>query len=224
MEIETGVKFTYKQFETINIDRSLSGDNRTDFTYWVVPRFSLRPKKWIEIGQEYEIKMEFTDFTFRENENFLDRTTIMNTTANFNLFMRRLLLGIRHSYLFTDTGSYLRPEGGGERLYGRTSENFEHRFNFRFEYAPTKGMSVFSNSNYRFQQSNRLGFEEGRRVTTDKRFYDSGELQVGIKRGTKITESGTINLNIAWVRRFGPNLTPERREFWEVDMNMTVNF
>jgi hypothetical protein len=26
------------------------------------------------------------------------------------------------------------------------------------------------------------------------------------------------------VKRFGPNLSPERREFWEVNLNAEINF
>ncbi len=222
LNIRAGVKFTYKQYETINIDRSLSGDNRTDFTYWVVPRFTLRPTDWFEIGQEYEIKMEFTDFTFYENENYLDRTTIMNTNARFRFF--RSHLGIKHRYQFIDTGSYLRPPDGSERLYGRTSESFEHRFSFRYEYMPVTDFTLFTYSNYRFQESNQLGDMDGTKGVVSTRYYDSGEMMLGFSRIAKVTDSGKVDLNVGWVRRFGPNLTKERREFWEIDMNVEIKF
>ncbi|MCK4549483.1 MAG: hypothetical protein KAU49_04915 [Candidatus Krumholzibacteria bacterium] len=222
LDILAGVKFTYKQRETINIDRSLSGDNRTDFTYWVVPRFTLRPSGWFEIGQEYEIKMEFTDFTFKDNENYLDRTTIMNTKAKFKFF--RSHLGITHRYQFIDTGSYLPPPEGGERLYGRTNESFEHRFDFRYDYQPVTDFTLFTHANYRFQENNRLGEVNGQVGVVDTRYYDSGQMTLGFNRLAKLTEYGKVDLNVAWVRRFGPNLTRERREFWEIDMNVKINF
>jgi hypothetical protein len=220
--IDAGVKFTYKQYETINIDATLSGDNRTDFTYWVVPRFTLHPALWFEIGQEYEIKMEFTDFSFYEDENYLDRTTIMNTRAKFKFL--RSHLGITHRYQFIDTGSYLVPPEGGERLYGRTSESFEHRFDFRYEYMPVTDFKIYTYSNYRFQESNRLGAVNGGTGVVSTRYYDSGEMTLGFNRLTRITENGKIDLNVGWVRRFGPNLTEERKEFWEIDMNAEIKF
>ncbi len=222
LNIRAGVKFTYKQYETINIDRSLSGDNRTDFTYWVVPRFTLIPADWFEIGQDYEIKMEFTDFTFKENENFLDRTTIMSTHAKFRFL--RSHLGIKHRYQFIDSGSYLSPPDGSERLYGRTNESFEHRFDFRYEYMPVKEFTLFNYSNYRIQESNRLGEVDGEMGVVSTRHYDSGQMTLGFSRTTKVTDSGKIDLNVGWVRRFGPNLTKERREFWEIDMNVEIKF
>lgn len=221
--ITAGVKFTYKQNQTINIDRTLSGDNRTDFVYWVVPRFSLSPTPWFEIGQDYEIKMEFTDFSFNDDENYLDRTTIMNTKAGFRFYRSRL--GIVHRYQFIDTGSYLVPPEGGEREYGRTNESYEHRIDFRFDYMPVTDFTLFTYSNYRFQESNRLGEVAGGGVGVVKtNYYDSGQMMLGFSRLARLGNFGKVDLNVAWVRRFGPNLTPERKEFWDIDMNMEINF
>ncbi len=222
LNIKAGVKFTYRQYETINIDQSLSSDNRTDYTYWVVPRFTLLPADWFDIGQEYEIKMEFTDFAFNENENYLDRTTIMLTRAKFRFY--RSNLALTHRYQFIDTGSYLLPPDGGERLYGRTEERYEHGLSFRYEYTPVLDFTLYSVSNYRFQETNRLGEVDGGMGVVSTRFYDSGEMTLGVKRKTKVTDSGKVDFDIGWVRRFGPNLTPERREFWQIDMNLEINF
>lgn len=221
-DILAGVKFTYKQYQTINIAPSLSGDNRVDYTYWVSPRFTLRPSDWFELGQEYEIKMEFTEFTFKEDENYLDRTTIMNTTARFKFYKARL--SVRHRYQFIDTGSYLEPPDGGERLYGPTSESYDQRMDFRLDYTPVTDFTIFSYSNYRFQESNRLGAVNGSVGVISSNFYDSGEMMLGVSRTTKVTKHGKFDFNIAWVKRFGPNLTPERREFWDIDMNVEINF
>ena len=222
LDIKAGVKFTYRQYQTINIDASLSDDNRTDYTYWVVPRFLLRPTDWFEIGQDYEIKMEFTDFIFNENENYLDRTIVMSTKANFSIPASHF--SIKHMYRFIDTGSYLHPPDGSERLYGRTNESFEHRLTFRYEYVPVKDFTIYSHSNYRFQESNRLGEVGGTKGIISTRLYNSGEMALGLSRTTQLTKSGKADLNIGWVRRFGPNLTKERREFWDIDVNVVINF
>ncbi|MDD3643240.1 MAG: hypothetical protein PHQ19_07260 [Candidatus Krumholzibacteria bacterium] len=222
-KIKAGVRFTYKQYETINIDATISGDNRTDFTYHVVPRFSIAPANWLTLGQEYEIKMEFTDFTFNENENFLDRTTIMSTDAKLR-FYRPLILSIGHRYMFTDTGSYLRPPSGGERLYGRSSENYEQRLDISVDYEPVKDFKFYLYTNYRFQEANRLGYVDGDLAVMSSRTYDSGEMNLGVERKTAIARYGSVDLGIGWVKRFGPNLTPERKEFWNVDMSVVLNF
>lgn len=222
-DISTGVKFTFRRYETINIDQGLSGDNRTDYTYWVVPRLSFKPAAWLTLSQEYEIKMEFADFTFKDNENFLNRTTVLNTDARMR-FYRPLTFSIRHRYIFTDTGSYLRPATGGDRLYGRTNESYENRVDFSLDYAPVQDFKFFASSNYRFQETNRLGHRDGSLVVTGSNTYDSGEMSLGFSRRTVLPARGRADLDIRWVRRFGPNLTPERREFWRIDMDVGFNF
>jgi hypothetical protein len=146
----------------------------------------------------------------------------MVTRATFWFY--RSIMKIDHRYQFVDTGSYLEPPGGGERLYGRTNESFEHRIDFRYEYTPTPDFSIFTRSNYRFQESNRLGEVDGGLGVVSSRYTDSGEMRLGASRAAKVTEYGKVDLNVAWVKRFGPNLTPERREFWEVDCNVVITF
>ena len=73
-------------------------------------------------------------------------------------------------------------------------------------------------------ESNRLGEVDGTKGIVSTRFYDSGEMSLGLSRTTQLTKSGKADLNIGWVRRFGPNLTKERREFWDIDLNVVINF
>jgi hypothetical protein len=49
-------------------------------------------------------------------------------------------------------------------------------------------------------------------------------MSLGVERKTLVGKYGTIDLGIGWVRRFGPNLTPERREFWNINMDMVFDF
>lgn len=221
--ITTGVKFTFNQYETINIDATLSADNRTDYTYWVIPNFTVRPAPWITIGQEYQIKSEFTDFTYDKDENDLNRTTIMETDANLNFYLP-LRLMMRHRYVMKDKGSYLVPEGGGEREYGRTDENFENRLDINMDYEPVEDLTFFAYSNFRFQEANLLGEVDGGTGVVSSSTYESGEIRLGVQRTKDLGDRGGIDLDIGWVKRYGPNLTPERREFWDMTANVEIKF
>ncbi len=221
--VHTGVKFTYNQYETINIDATLSGDNRTDYTYWVIPNFTVTPARWITIKQEYQIKSEFTDFTYDEEENYLNRTTIMETDAKMN-FYRPLRLEMRHRYMMKDKGSYLVPEGGGERQYGRTDENLEHRLDINLDYEPVEDLNFFTYTNFRIQEQNLLGEVDGGVGVVSSRSYESGEIRLGVQRSRDLGDRGKVDLNIGWVKRYGPNLTEERKEFWQIDANVEINF
>lgn len=207
--------------ETINIDRSLSGDNRQDYLYWLSPEISIRPAQWLDLSQKYAIKIEYTDFIYKDDENYLNRTTSMTTEAKF-IVMRPLLFNFRHIYLMKDSGSYLQREGG--RKYNRNGENFEHGLFLAARYRPTLEISFLAEVDFRIQESNRLGFVAGEKVVVSSNVYESGGMKLGIKRERSFWENGSLDFDINYVRRFGPYISPERREYWEIDSSIAFNF
>ncbi len=219
--IDTGVDLGFTRYETVNIDATISGDNRVDFLYRAEPTITITPFKWLRISQKYDVKIEYTEFTYVQEDNYLDRTTTLRTDADFTIFPT-LTFRFGHSYIMKDTGSYL--PSGKNKYYNRTDENVENRINMNLNYTPAVDLDLFVQADFRDQQKNRLGVEEGRRVVTSASEVESGGFKAGFRRNSKLTESGSLDLDIAWVRKFGPYLTPERREFWEVNANLTIYF
>jgi hypothetical protein len=207
--------------ETINIDRTLSGDNRVDYQYRVGPKIQLRPSDWLDLSQEYMIRIEYTDFVYKENENYLDRTTTMITNANIKV-LRPLSLNIRHVYLMRDSGSYLLRDG--IRKYNRDGENFEYGLFFRAQYRAMINLDFSVEADFRTQENNRLGFQEGKKVVVSSIIYDSGGLKLGVARRRTFWGNGKIDLDINYVRRFGPYLSVERREYWIVNSSIAYTF
>ncbi len=207
--------------ETINIDRTLSGDNRVDYQYRVGPKIKLRPSDWLDLSQEYMIRIEYTDFVYKENENYLDRTTTMITNANIRV-LRPLRLNIRHVYLMRDSGSYLLRDG--IRKYNRDGENFEYGLFLKAQYSAMVDMNFIVEADFRTQENNRLGFKEGEKIVVNSIVYDSGGLKLGVVRRRKFWEDGRIDLDINYVRRFGPYLSAERREYWVVNSSIAYTF
>jgi hypothetical protein len=54
--------------------------------------------------------------------------------------------------------------------------------------------------------------------------YESGGLRLGIKRERKFWKSGSLDFDINYVRRFGPYISPESREYWDIDSSIAFNF
>ena len=207
--------------ETINIDRTLSGDNRIDYQYRIVPKIYLDPAGWLNLSQEYMIKIEYTDFVYKENENYLDRTTTMITSANIKV-LRPLALLVKHSYLMRDSGSYLLRDG--IRKYNRDGENLDYGLSFKAQYQAMKDLSFIAEADFKTQESNRLGFQEGEKVVVSSTLYDSGGMKLGVKRKSTFWGSGKIDLDINYVKRFGPYLSAERREYWIINSSIAYTF
>jgi hypothetical protein len=209
------------RYETINISSTLSGDNRIENKYQVGPRFSLRPASWLSLSQDYIVKIEFTDFVYTQDKNYLNRTTSLNTRANFNVF-RTLVFDFVHGYLKKDTGSYLMRAAG--RRYSPSNETFEHSLDLAAKYQVTADFLVKVEGDFRIQRSNVIGSLNGRKIIAATTIYESGGTRFGFTRTKKFGERGGISLDVAYVRNYGPYITPERKEYWEADSELTLKF
>jgi hypothetical protein len=77
---------------------------------------------------------------------------------------------------------------------------------------------------FKTQENNRLGFIEGEKVIASSTVYDSGGLKIGVNRKRTFWKKGKINLDINYVKRFGPYLSVERREYWIVNSSIDYTF
>ena len=219
--IRVEIDGTMTRNETINIDRTLSGDNRVDYLYYLAPKIVIQPTQWLDLSQKYSVKIEYSDFVYKDDENYLNRTTSMVTEARFAV-MRPLIFNFRHIYMMKDSGSYLLRDG--TRKYNRSGENFEHGLFLDTQYRYSPELSFLAEVDFRIQESNRLGFIAGEKVVVSSNVYESGGLKLGIKRERKFWRNGNLDFDISYVRRFGPNISPERSEYWDIDTSIAFNF
>jgi hypothetical protein len=221
--VSAGVRMQTNRYETINIDASVSGDNRVDYQYLVVPQVSVKATNWVTVTQEYTIKIDYTDFTYTANKNYLNRTTQLNTTGSFTI-STPLRFVVRHAYYMNDTGSYL-SHPDGRRLYTPNNENREHALYFDMNYEPIPAaFALRASADFAIQRVSYLGTRNGRRVVTGHDIFESGGLMVGFSRHKKIASAGEVTLDIGYNRRYGPNITKERKEYWDIDSAVVLNF
>lgn len=219
--VSVDVNGAVERYETINIDATLSGDNRVDYLYRLGPVIRLKPARWINLAQDYTLKIEFTDFTFNEDKNYLNRTTTVNTKAEMAPFRGTAFL-FRHTYMFKDTGSYLRRDG--RDVYSPNSMNVEHTLYFDLKYAIMADLAIKAVADFRNQENGTYGLKQGKRAIVRTVEYSSGGLRLGFERKKQIGRYGEIDLDIAWVRNYGAFITEERKEFWAVDSAVNLKF
>ena len=220
-KVSTDVKMTVDRYETINIDNTLSRDNRVDYKYQVGPTITVGPAAWVSISQDYILKIEYTDFVFTENKNYLNRTTSLNTRANFKIFSA-LRLGFMHGYFMRDTGSYL-MRGAGRR-YSPTNDTRDNTLGLDFSYEVSPGFDMKIRSDFSIQRNQVFGSKEGRKIVVSTSTVESGGMRAGFTRTKKFGESGDINLDISYMRYYGPYITPENREYVEANSTITLKF
>jgi len=219
--VDTNVEIVASRYETRNIDASLSSDNRVEYIYRVMPGLAIKPYSWLSLTQDYEVKIEYTEFSFDENRNYIDRTTVLATSANITP-VKSLVLGFKHRYDMRDTGSYYRV--GGEDRYNRSSEDFKHELSLDVDYKPVSFLDLFSRTFFRTRKNNILGVEEGERIIRNSNIYDSGTLKLGFSGNREVMTGGEMKLDVAYVNNFGYRISEAMKEYWEVDMKIEVEF
>jgi hypothetical protein len=220
-KIATNVRMEGYRYETVNIARDYSIDNRVDYRYQVGPSVTFRPTGWLTIAQDYMVKIEYTDFVFTSDKNYLNRTTTLNTTASFAVFPS-FAFGFRNSYIMRDTGSYL--DRGAGKLYSPTGNTRENTLGLSANYQIAVDFSVRAETEFRLQTNDIYGAADGRRIVASSTLYESGGMRVGFVRSRKLGNLGNLTLDVDYLRNYGPYITPERKEYVEADAQATLNF
>ena len=219
--INTGVSAMVSRYETRNIDATQSGDNRVDFLYQVIPQVSVKPAKWLTISQQYTIKIEYTNFVYTADKNYLNRTTSLSTNAGFVL-SPQFSFSLTHSYYMKDTGSYL--SSGAKKLYDPNNRNTDHKLFIDLQYNPVTTFGIRALGDFSFQRSDNLTSENGHRVIFSSSDFQSGGMLLGFTHNRKIGQNGEIKLDIAYNRRYSPGISAERREYWDADSQIVLGF
>ncbi len=220
--VETTVDVEASKYDIINIDASLSSDNRARYIYRLLPVIMIRPREWLDLTQRYEVKIEYTEYTFDENRNFIDRTVGVETDAGVSFPGKKISFGFNHRYNMRDTGSYLDFEG--ERRYNRSSEDLRHEFRLKMNYLPVDYLRFSTDNTLRFRESNSLGVEDGVRVVTGSRTYESGTFRIGVKGKKDVMFGANLDLNLYYIRNFGERITKEMREYVDAKMSLSYQF
>ena len=220
--LETSVDIEASKYDIINIDASLSGDNRTRYIYRLLPVIMMRPREWLDLTQRYEVKIEYTEYTFDENRNFIDRTVGVETDAGVSFPGKRISFSFNHRYNMRDTGSYLNFEG--EQRYNRSSEDFRHEFRLKMNYLPADYLRFSTDNTLRYRKSNSLGVEDGERIITGSRTYESGTFRIGVKGKKDVMFGASLDLDLYYVRNFGERITREMKEYVDAQMSVSYRF
>jgi hypothetical protein len=121
-----------------------------------------------------------------------------------------------------DTGSYLQREAG--KRYSPTSDTREHSLDLMLGYEVFSGFTLNVDNGYKIQYNDVFGAVNGRKVTLYTTTFQSGGLRTGFTRKITYGEIGEIALDVAYVRNYGPYITPERKEYVEANSAITLKF
>ncbi|MEJ2722169.1 MAG: hypothetical protein P8181_13670, partial [bacterium] len=213
-KISTMVYVEVAQTDKFNIKSSRSQNNETETRFDLRPEFTYQINNRISITQKYGLNIEFSDFLFQADQNFLDRNITFSNTLNVKL-TPGLTAEVFYSYLFHTKGSYLEPEGGGEKLLSTDLKERRDEIDIGFRYQINKHLAAVGRNEY--SQRKDL-FATGGSV------FKNGSIELCVVGNYDLGESNGLKFTLRRVKQFGLFNSPEQQDFWVMDSALNLAF
>ncbi len=215
-KVSTSIVLSVTSVEFVNIDASLSGDNRKETTYDLRPSITYRLSDRIQIQQEYNLNVEFTDFVFTDEDNFLDRNIRFT-----NQVTAQLSGSINVEFYYTlhlhDGGSYLREYPGAERLLAIDSEDRKDQTRIKMRYTITKNLTALCEQEYN-RRIDRIV------ATGQETEFTDGGIRGGLMGNYKWGNNQSVTFTLMKANRFGRFNSDAQNDYWEMDTQVKYNF
>jgi len=215
-KVDAAIYLAVSSVDYINIDRSLSADNRRETTYDFRPEFTYRLSDRITISQKYGLNIEFTDFVFTENENFLDRNITFSNTVDVKL-TRALSAQMHYGLLLHDRGSYLLDPGAIERVLRISQKDTKNLLRIKMRYRINEHLSAVA----------RQEFAERRdRVVTSgtETKFPEGTIEAGLEGEYRWSDTRKLSFSLIKVNKFGQFNTSAQNDYWLMKSNLSYAF
>ncbi len=213
-KVSADITLGYTSTQFINIDASQSRSNRTRDLYELRPGYTYRINDRLSVSQTYGLLIEFSDYVFTAEDNFLDRNITLNNVVTYKP-TRRLMTRMDYGLYVHDKGSYLPVGPNGEELLDVEREDRRDRMVLRVNYNMTKNVDVFAENTYsRFRDRTVSSGQET--LSTD------GSVQVGTSGVYDWGNNRKLRFMLTRVKRFSPFGSELEKDYW--DMRSELNF
>jgi len=215
-KLQTNITLAVTSTEFINSDASFSSDNRTRTRYDMRPVITYFPNHRITLTQQYGIAVEFTEFAFNPDDNFLDRNVTFSNDLKVRL-LPRVDTRFYYTLRFHDRGSYLPVGPQGQRLLDRQREDRTDQLELSMKYEMTKRIKFIGSFDHTRREDTTID-------TGNTRITENGGVQGGVEGNYTWTGNKRLTFKVSKVNRYSPFGTPEQNDFWLVNSEFKYDF
>ncbi len=213
-KLTANVSLAYSGSNTVNIDASQSENNRTRSLYELRPGFTYVVTQRFLITQIYGIAIEYTDFTYKPTENFLDRNLTFGNKFDFKP-SKKIGFVLDYGLNLHDNGSYLPDPVTGQDELNVQGKDRRDRMTLRMDYHVTAPLTVFAEQRY-------SRFEDTSVLTDAKTVTKDGQITVGSRGNYDWGNGKRLTFTLAKVKRFSKFGSEAEKDYW--DMRSDFNY
>jgi hypothetical protein len=198
----------------VNIKSSQSQDNRAETIYELRPEYTYAITPRISLTQKYWMNIQYADFVFQENENYLDRNFTFSNQLNVKL-TTNISADFYYGIRFYNKGSYLRPNPDAERVLEIYQEERRDEFKLKFRYAIDKHIALTGLNEYNRREDT---------LTPSGAVFEDGGLEIGIDGQYDLGSDGVLKFAMRRVKRFGAFNVDAQKDYWVMDSTLNYTF
>ncbi len=216
-KLRTSLSLSVLTSEIVNVDASLSDGNLASTKFDFRPGFVYQVTDRVSINQSYGLAIEYTEMTFRPDENFLDRNVTFSNEVSATL-SERLRGRFKYSLFLHDKGSYLPEYEGGERFLNVDRKDRLDETEIRLDYRLTDHMRVIGKHEYSRKVDTTV--DTGRESTTTM-----GGIEGGVTGSYDWGQDRELAFTLVKANRYSPFNTDERNnDYWVMNAQFKYSF
>jgi hypothetical protein len=213
-KVTASIYLSVTRTDYLSIRAELSQNNRIETVYELKPEFTYKINQRITLTQKYGLNIQFADYIYQADQNFLDRNLSFSNLVHTQL-LPPVSVDFYYALQLHDKGSYLSPEPDAERVLVVNQEERRDEIEVRFRYQINKHLAILGMNEY-IQRKDILS-ENGA-------VFEDGGLEIGVDGGYDLWGNGNLKLAMKRVKRFGRFSTPEQKDYWVMDSTLNYTF
>jgi hypothetical protein len=213
-KVDATVYLSASKTDYVAIRASFSQNNRAETIYELRPEFVYRINSRLELTQKYGINIQFADFVFQENENYLDRNVSFSNRLRARL-TNTLAVDFYYALRRQDKGSYLRPEPDAERVLEISQKDRRDEMKIAFRYQVNPHIALLGSNDY----SQRRDL-----LSPSRSPFTDGGVEVGVEGNYDFGGRRSLKFAMKRVKRFGQFNAPEQEDYWVMDSSLVYTF
>lgn len=216
-KLSTSLSMSMMSSDVVNIDATLSENNRTTTKYDFRPALTYTLNDRVSVKQDYGLAIEFTEITFIPDDNYLDRNITFSNEVNARL-SKKLNGSFYYAFHLHDRGSYLPEFEGGERFLFVDRKDRRDRTRIKFEYRINKHLRILGKHEYSRKKDTTV-------ATGRERISTTGGIEGGINGSFNWGDNRSLSLSLVKANRYSPFDTDERNNnYWIMNAQFKYGF
>ncbi len=213
-KVTASIYVSVTRTDYLSIRAELSQNNRTETVYELKPEFVYKINQRIELTQKYGLNIQFADYIFQGDQNFLDRNLTFSNMLHTQL-LPPVSVDFYYALQLHDKGSYLSATPEAERVLVVSQEERRDEVEVRFRYQLNRHLAILGMNEY-IQRKDLL--------SDNGAVFEDGGLEIGLDGSYDLWGQGNLKLAMKRVKRFGRFSTAEQKDYWVMDSSVNYTF